>query len=83
MKRLFVMLLLLAATARAEWRDLKPGLDSAAVARHVGRPLMQSMGHRGAFVTWTYDNGGYVMFRDGLVTCWQAPRTAGGSVAKK
>lgn len=83
MKRLLMLLLLLTATVRAEWRDLKPGLDPQAVARHIGHPLLQSAGHSGAFVTWTYDHGGYVMFRNGFVTCWHAPRDTSGQVAKK
>lgn len=74
MKRLCVIFLLLAASAHAGWPDLKAGLDPEAVARAVGQPLLQSAGHGGRYATWTYDQGGFVMFHQGRVTFWQAPR---------
>lgn len=70
-----VLLFLLAmAGLRAEWRDLKEGLDPKAVEKFIGAPLMQTKARGGLLVTWTYDNGGYVLFENGLVRYWQAPR---------
>jgi hypothetical protein len=75
MKRLALTFLLLAATARADWKDLKEGLDLRTVERLVGAPLIENGSRRGSFVNWTYDVGGYVLFEGGRVKFWQAPRS--------
>ncbi len=74
-KTLLVIALLTAAAARAEWRDLRVGLDPKAVAELVGQPLMQQRARGGVLVTWTFDHGGYVLFENGRIRYWQAPRT--------
>jgi len=71
---LVVLVLLLVTSARAEWRDVKEGLASKAVFESVGRPLIESRTRGGMFVTWTYDNGAYVLFENGRVLYWQAPK---------
>lgn len=68
------MLLLLALScgaARAQWADLKTGLDAQMVAKALGQPLIVSQKKGGIYATWTYDRGGYVMFENGRVTFWQ------------
>jgi len=73
MKTLLVIALLAATSARAEWRDLKVGLDRKTAAELVGVPLMESKARGGAFVTWTFDHGGYILFDHGRVRYWQPP----------
>ncbi|HVU35284.1 MAG TPA: hypothetical protein VHE61_17745 [Opitutaceae bacterium] len=65
--------LLLSGTARADWKDLKPGMDPRAAWQCVGVPLMQYAA-RGTEI-WTFDCGAYVQFENGHVTCWTAPKT--------
>ena len=69
-----VLALLTAASARAEWRDLKAGLDQKSAAELVGSPLMASRGRGGKFVTWTFDHGGYILFENGRIRYWQPPQ---------
>jgi hypothetical protein len=75
MKRVVLILLFLSAAglARADWTDVKEGADVRAVLAAVGTPLMVSRSKSGAQVTWTYDNGAYVLFENGRVTYWRAP----------
>ena len=63
----------LATAARAEWADVKPGMDTAAVLRCVGAPLMQSK-NRGLVQIWTYDHRGYIEFANGTVSYFEAPK---------
>lgn len=60
---------MLATTAHADWKDLKPGMDAKAAVQCVGVPMMENRS-RGAEV-WTYDRGGYVMLTGGRVACWE------------
>ena len=73
MKAVLVVAVALFATvaARADWKDLKKGMDRAAAAQCVGAPILTSRGHAGAFEVWTYDSGGFVMFEGGVVTYWE------------
>jgi hypothetical protein len=61
------------ATARADWKDLKQGMDRAAVLRAVGTPLLENKGRSVAQV-WTFDAGGYVIFEGGRATFWEQPK---------
>ena len=63
----------LATAARAEWADVKPGMDTATVLRCVGAPLMQSK-NRGLVQIWTYDHRGYIEFANGTVSYFEAPK---------
>lgn len=78
MKRIsFVLLLLVsAAWARADWKNVKEGVPQQTVLRTVGAPLMMTKSKTGLQVTWTYDRGGYILFEAGRVRYWQAPRPA-------
>ena len=70
----FVVLVLLGGTAlRADWKDLKPGMDRAAVSRCLGTPLMETKG-RAMSGVWTYDCGGYAMFSGGRLVHWEKPK---------
>lgn len=66
---------LAASAAQAAWSDIKEGLDPKNALQDVGAPLMQSRVRQGSLVTWTYDEGGYILFENGRVRYWQAPRT--------
>jgi hypothetical protein len=61
------------ATARADWKDLKPGMDRAAVQRAIGVPLIENKG-RTIVQIWTYDSGGYVLFEGGRAKFWEPPK---------
>jgi hypothetical protein len=61
------------ATARADWKDLKQGMDRAAVLRAVGTPLIENKGRSVAQV-WTFDSGGYVIFEGGRAAFWEPPK---------
>jgi hypothetical protein len=63
---------LLTGVARADWKDLKPGMDYRTARTCVGFPLMQNHGRGGAEV-WTYDNRGYIQFQNGRVSYWEHP----------
>ncbi len=82
MKRFVVIALLLVASARADWRGVKEGLGPQAVINHVGRPLIESRVRHGLLVTWTYDNGGYILFENGRVLYWQMPQAGQSPLAK-
>jgi len=60
---------LLPAVARANWSNLKVGMDRARVAACVGQPLLQNHGRGGAEI-WTYDRCGYIEFSRGQVVYW-------------
>jgi hypothetical protein len=68
-----VLALLLVASARADWKDVKAGMDVKAVWRCVGAPLIENKG-KSPIAVWTYDRGGYVMFEAGRVKYWEAPK---------
>jgi hypothetical protein len=74
MKRLLVLACLVVSTASAAWSDLKPGLDPKAAEQLVGAPLFENRTRGGTMVNWIYDNGGYILFENGRVRYWQAPR---------
>lgn len=61
----------LLTSARADWKDLKPGMDQQAAIACAGVPLMQNRGKGGAEV-WTYDHRGYIEFSFGRVIYWSA-----------
>lgn len=63
----------LTGAARADWKDLKPGMDYQMAVRCAGMPLMQNHGKGGAEV-WTFDNRGYIQFQSGRVAYWNAPK---------
>lgn len=73
MNALVVLALLAVSTARAEWRDLKTGLDAKSAAELVGQPLMATKARGGVMVTWVFDHGGYMLFENGRLRFWQAP----------
>lgn len=64
---------LLTAVARADWKDLKRGMDTRTAWQCVGFPLMESKG-RGTAEAWTYDQGGYILLERGHVVYWEMPR---------
>jgi hypothetical protein len=71
---LLALLCLTVAHARAAWSDLKEGLDPKAVMLLVGQPLIANQARGGALITWTFDDGGYILFENGRLKFWQAPR---------
>ncbi len=79
MKRIAILFLVLAAVARAEWKDIKEGLDPVTVEQCVGAPLFGNRSRGGTFVSWIYDNGGFVYFENGRVRFWQSPAIKGES----
>lgn len=67
--------MVLATAARAEWKDLKEGMDAPTALQCIGAPLLVNQGRTVSQLwVWTYDLGGYVQFEHGLVTYWQAPK---------
>ena len=76
MKCGWLLLLLLPLDLRAEWSDLRDGIDARAVLRAVGQPLIRSRARAGLFETWTYDRGGYAMFVRGRLLYWHAPKSS-------
>lgn len=75
MKRLVLLVLLVCvcATARADWADVREGIDAQAVMAAVGVPLLVNASKTKRQVTWTYDDGAYILFENGRVRFWQAP----------
>ncbi|MES2697437.1 MAG: hypothetical protein V4773_28485 [Verrucomicrobiota bacterium] len=71
---LLALFALSCGAAHAQWHDLKAGLDPKTVVQAVGQPLLVSKSKSGAQVTWTYDEGAYVMFDQGRVRFWQQPK---------
>ncbi len=69
-----LLFLLLASAAQAAWADIKAGLDQKTTREQVGVPLIQNKARQAAIETWTYDDGGYILFENGRVRYWQAPR---------
>lgn len=63
------------SAAQAAWSDIKEGLAPKTALQDVGAPLIQSRVRQGSLETWTYDEGGYILFENGRVRYWQAPRT--------
>jgi hypothetical protein len=76
MQKLVLTFALLVSGASAAWSDLKEGLDAKAVEQCVGAPLIVSGTRGGTVVNWTYDRGGSILFENGRVKFWQAPREA-------
>ena len=74
MKRLAIIFLFVVSLARADWKDLKEGLDPKTAEQLVGAPLFTNQTRGGSLVTWTYDHGGYILFESGRIKFWQAPR---------
>lgn len=66
-----MLLLLLPSAAEADWRDLREGHDPSAVREAIGEPLIVTQGLSRAFMTWTYDEGGYAIFFRGRLRYWQ------------
>jgi hypothetical protein len=71
---IFVLLVISAASARADWKTLKEGQEKAAALQTVGVPLLMSKSRSGLQETWTYDSGGYILFERGRVRYWEAPK---------
>ena len=83
MKKFFLLVLfaVAAASARAEWKNVKEGLDQKTALQTLGAPLMVSKSKSGMQQTWTYDRGAYIIFVFGRVRYWAAPKVK--QVAKK
>ena len=75
-KRIVIIALLLVSCARADWKDLKAGLDPKTAGELVGAPLFENRTRGGTMVNWVFDNGGFILFENGRVKFWQAPRDA-------
>ena len=78
MKRLVLLFVCLVSGATAAWRDLKEGIDAKTAEQLVGAPLFVNQTRGGTMVNWVYDCGGYILFENGRVKFWQAPRDAKG-----
>ena len=76
MKKLTLIFALLASSASAAWSDLKEGLDAKSAEQFVGAPLFVNRTRGGTVMNWVYDCGGYILFENGRVKFWQAPRDA-------
>lgn len=63
--------LLIGAQLRADWSDLKPGMDANLARACVGMPLFGTNGR--ATQQWNFDHGGYILFERGRVIYWQQP----------
>jgi hypothetical protein len=74
MTRWLIAVLLVVASVRADWKDLKEGMEQRAVVEAVGAPLMATRVRRGLLETWLYDGGGCVYFVKGRVQYWQMPK---------
>ena len=68
------MLLLFPLGLKAEWKDLREGLEVPAVILAIGQPLIKSRTRAGLFETWTYDRGGYAVFVRARLSYWREPR---------
>jgi hypothetical protein len=66
---------LLAGAVRADWAELKVGMDQSAALQCVGMPLLQNRGRGGAEV-WTYDRRGHIQFQSGRVCAFEASKPA-------
>lgn len=72
--RLLLILGLAAAgpvRAQSPWTHLDFGMGEEQVYALIGGPLIVNAGH--GYVHWTFDAGGSVMFREGLVLFWATP----------
>lgn len=72
----------LAGEARADWKDIKAGMDYGTAVRCAGVPLMEIRG-KGGCETWTYDYTGYIQFQYGHVTYWEQPKAPIAQAASK
>jgi hypothetical protein len=77
-KAVAIIFLLAASCVRADWKDLKEGLDLAAAEQCVGAPLFGNQSRGGTYVNWVFDNGGYILFECGHVRFWQQPSEKNG-----
>lgn len=68
-----------AVTSRADWGEMRKGLDQQATLAAVGTPIIASQSRSRVHATWTYDSGGYIQFEQGRVAHWQAPRAMAGA----
>lgn len=62
-----------AASLRADWAELQPGMDAPAALKCIGTPIMASHGVLASSI-WTYDSGGFVLFANGRVSYWERPK---------
>ena len=69
---LIALTTLVAGVARADWKDIKPGMDARTAWNCAGVPIIRSKGP--AAEMWTYDNGGYILLSGSRVTYWEAPK---------
>ena len=73
-RKLALLFAVLVSGASAAWSDVKDGLDPRAAEQAVGAPLIENRTRGGTIVNWVYDRGGYILFENGRVKFWQAPR---------
>lgn len=59
-----------AAESEARWQDLQIGYSVGQTVDLIGEPLLRSKGR--GFETWTYDDGGEVLFHGALIG-WTLP----------
>ena len=62
------------ASARADWKDLRSGTEKGTALEAVGSPLLMNKSRSGRQEVWTYDFGAYILFENGRVSYWQAPK---------
>lgn len=67
-----------ATPSRADWTQLRKGIDENAAVAAVGAPMIASRSKSRMHSTWTYDFGGYVQFEAGRVVHWSAPQLPAG-----
>jgi hypothetical protein len=73
------LLLLCAAQAGPEWKQLKVGMSRAETLKHLGEPLLRSRAR--GLERWIYDGSGEVCFYGG-VKFWTVPNPTPESDAK-
>lgn len=73
------LLLLSAAQAEPEWKQLKIGMSRAEALKHLGEPLIRSKAR--GLERWIYDGSGEVCFYGG-VKFWTVPNPTPESDAK-
>ena len=62
------------SVAHASWAGIREGIDVKEVTEQVGAPLILCVTRSGAWQTWSYDRGGYILIENGKVRFWQMPR---------
>lgn len=68
---LLCCVLTVSAYGKARWNEMDTGKSESDVFKMLGAPLIMH-GGRG-YMQWTYDAGGAVMFRQGIVIYWNTP----------